>query len=79
MTIQTLSRCGIAIFLAALASGCSWTGSKTSDHGDTHGNQCKANPSSCMYEGHYEPGERGYAEQEAKQLNQAESEKMRGW
>jgi hypothetical protein len=30
-----------------------------------------------MYEGQYEPGERDYAEQEAKRLNQAASDKLR--
>jgi hypothetical protein len=30
-----------------------------------------------MYEGAYEPGERDYAEQEAKRLNQAASRRLR--
>jgi hypothetical protein len=30
-----------------------------------------------MYEGQYEPGERDYAEQEARRLNQAQYAKLR--
>ncbi|MFC0659377.1 hypothetical protein [Eoetvoesiella caeni] len=38
---------------------------------------CTWNRSSCLYEGKYEAGEEGYAEQEAKRLNQAQSAKLR--
>lgn len=43
--------------------------------------QCKWNPSSCMYEGSYEPDEEAYAEQRAKELNKAAARKVRrrGW
>ena len=73
MSIQTYSRCGAALFLAALVGGCSLSGPRTSDRY----NECKWNRSSCMHEGSYEPGERDYAEQEAKRLNQAASGKLR--
>ncbi|MEO6959664.1 MAG: hypothetical protein ABI081_06720 [Burkholderiaceae bacterium] len=73
MSIQTLGRRSVTLFLVALVSGCSLVGPKDSDRS----NECKWNRSSCIYEGAYEPGEQGYAEQEAKRLNQAESEKMR--
>ncbi|SHI22931.1 hypothetical protein [Pollutimonas bauzanensis] len=73
MSIRVLSRCGLSLFLAALVSGCSLIG--LGDSGRS--NECKWNRSSCMYEGRYEPGEEGYAEQEAKDLNRAASERLR--
>lgn len=78
MSIQTLSRYGVALFLAALVSGCSLIGSSHSGRNNDLGrdNECKVSRSSCMYDGPYEPGERAYAEQEAARLNQAASEKL---
>ena len=73
MSIQTLSRCGVVLFLVALVSGCSLSGRGASDRVD----ECKWNRSKCLYEGAYEPGEQDYAVQEAKRLNQAESVRMR--
>src|SRR3546814_5179414 len=79
MSIRTLSRCGAALFFAALVSGCSVldfgsdsgprAGTASSSDGD---GACRWNRSNCMHEGRYEPGERDYAEQEAKRLNQAQ-------
>jgi hypothetical protein len=54
------------LVLAALVSGCSYLG--LGDSGRT--GPCASDPDSCMYEGHYEPGERDYAVQEAKRLNE---------
>lgn len=73
MSIQMLSRCGLSVFVVALISGCTVTGTEDSDPG----NKCKWNRSSCMHEGSYEPGERAYAEQEAKRLNQAALKRLR--
>lgn len=73
MSIKTLIRYGVALFLVALVSGCSLMGLGASDSDD----ECKWNRSKCMYEGSYEPGERDYAEEEAKRLNQAASAKLR--
>jgi len=73
MSIRMLSRCGLSLFLAVLVSGCSVIGLGDS----SRGNGCKWNRSSCMHEGSYEPGERDYAEQEAKRLNRAASDKLR--
>ena len=73
MPIQSFSRCGVALFLVSLVAGCSLSGPKASDRDS----ECKWNRSSCMHEGAYEPGEREYAEQEAKRLNQAASGKLR--
>ncbi len=84
MFLQTYSRFGVAIFLIALISGCSTTGIAELDHKDervppakTVFNPCTWNRSSCMHEGSYEPGERHYAEQEAKRLNRAQIERLR--
>lgn len=73
MSAQTLSRCSVAVFLAALVSGCSLMGSGASDRAG----ECRWNRSSCMYEGRYEPGERDYAEEEAARLNRASSVRLR--
>lgn len=79
MPIQMFGRVGAALFLMTLISGCSLT---TTHKEPDRRNECKWNRSSCMHEGSYEPGERDYAEQEAKRLNQAASRKLRrssGW
>lgn len=87
MSIHTLSRCGITLFLVALVSGCSLFGgggssgsinsSTGSGSASSGGGDCGWNRRSCIYEGAYEPGERGYAELEAKRLNQAQLERLR--
>ncbi len=80
MSVQTLSRCGAALFLAALISGCSLLG--FGDSGTEYASaspitdQCRWNRSSCIYEGKYEPNERDYAEEEAKRLNRIASERL---
>ncbi len=66
MSIQTLGRCGVLLFLAALNSGCS-----------SLVGECAWYRSSCMYEGQYESGEEGYAEDEAKRLNKESSDRLR--
>ncbi|MNQ40153.1 hypothetical protein D3C85_537940 [compost metagenome] len=73
MSVQMLSRCGIALLLFALGSGCSWVGLGGSSRSD----ECKWSRSSCLYEGGYEAGEEDYAEEEAKRLNKASSDKLR--
>src|SRR3546814_20743240 len=78
MSVQMLGRCGIALFFAALAAGCS-SGGGGSSSGTVSRlfNQCTWSPSSCQYEGKYEPGEEEYAEEDATRLNQAQSAKLR--
>lgn len=79
-----------ALFLVALVSACSSTspgtpGRTSSTPAASSGSstsaavvdQCKSNRRKCLYEGSYEPGERDYAEQEAKRLNLAEYERLR--
>ncbi len=76
MSIQSFSQRAVALFLVAFVSGCSsFTGPETLSRGD----DCKWNRSACIYEGAYEPGEKDYAEQEARRLNQAQSKKLRRW
>ena len=67
MSIQTLGRCGVVLCLAALMAGCmsSRTTSKLF-------NQCTWDRDGCLYEGSYEPGEREFAEEEARRLNKAQ-------
>jgi hypothetical protein len=87
MSIHTLSRCSVALLLAALVSGCSsilpGSSSSPSSTGASAASErvvsdnCKFLRSRCIYEGSYDAGERNYAEQEAKRLNTAELERLR--
>ncbi|NYT23170.1 hypothetical protein H0A73_06115 [Alcaligenaceae bacterium] len=82
MSTQTLNRCGLALFFAAIMAGCSSTNPGAPDgSGDarvvTTSLECRWNRSNCIYEGRYEPGERGYAESEARRLNQASIERLK--
>lgn len=74
MSIQVLSRYGCAVFLVALVSGCVSPGYVATDHPRE---SCRWNPQSCMHEGSYQPGEGEYAEQQAQDLNRAESIRLR--
>ncbi|NYT57488.1 hypothetical protein H0A65_00965 [Alcaligenaceae bacterium] len=78
MSIRTISRCSLVLGLATLVSACSMLGFGDSSDGTAQtSNACKWNRSSCMYEGRYEAGERDYAEEEARRLNQASAAKLR--
>lgn len=82
MSIRILRRCGVVLFLAAVAAGCSSTNPAVSaEDGDarvvTTSLECRWNRSACIYEGRYESGERDYAEEEARRLNQASIERLR--
>ncbi|WP_066452731.1 hypothetical protein [Castellaniella caeni] len=75
MPIPTTAYYGAALLLTALLSGCGSAPERTSAvHRDT---QCRLAPSSCQYNGAYEPGERDYAEEEARRLNQAQTAKLK--
>lgn len=71
--------------LAAALSGCSGTRQASSpsfSSSPASGAPFAADPecrrgNACLYSGHYDPGEREYAEQEARRLNQAEYERLR--
>ncbi len=80
MTSRTLGRCGVALLLATLVSGCSVIGLGGSDRRSTSasvGDECAGNRSRCIYKGGYEPGEQSYAVDEAARLNQAELSRLR--
>lgn len=83
MSIQMLGRCGVGLLLSIFISGCSMFSSE-SDSGYRsgsgymdHSGGCQLNPQNCMHEGSYETGERAYAEQEARRLNQAALQRLR--
>lgn len=81
MTTQRFALATIFIALAAVLSGCSGV-RHASSSSSSAGAPFTVNPScgrgsACMYNGHYDPGEREYAEKEAQRLNQAEYERLR--
>jgi len=85
MSIQMLGRGSVMLLCAALVSGCSsstpspWSspnpGSVSGSPASRVSLECRV--TSCLYDGKYEPGERDYAEAEAKRLNRAEMERLR--
>lgn len=72
MSMQILKRCGAVLLAGLLVAGCSGP-----DPMLARNDNCGWNRSSCQYEGAYETGEREFAEQEARRLNQAQSLRMR--
>lgn len=83
MSMQLLGRSAVVILVGALASGCSSDGAPTSSSAGraltVYDDTCKGNRRACIYEGSYEPGERDYAEEEAKRLNRAQAARIRRW
>lgn len=77
MSTRILRRWGSVLLLAGLVAGCSTPGSSSSRLPGSSYNPCRLNQSSCNYNGQYEPGERDYAEQEARRLNQAEVQRLK--
>ncbi|TAL78503.1 MAG: hypothetical protein EPN76_05575 [Burkholderiaceae bacterium] len=78
MSVRMLGRFSVMLLLIALVSACSLFGSHNSERTTSlRSSQCRQSPSSCMYNGAYEPGERDYAEHEAKLLNQASLDALR--
>lgn len=81
MSIKTLSRGGVALLLGMIVAGCSSSNpGVAAEDGDarvvTTSLECRWNRSACIYEGRYESGERNYAEEEARRLNQASIERL---
>lgn len=74
MSIQRFSRIGAPLLFIILISGCA-SGSGSRGTVNREG-QCGWSPGNCMYDGAYEPGERDYAEQEARRLNQAQLQRL---
>lgn len=78
MGIQSLGRYGVALWLGVLLAGCSVTEAVTEAVSTSlEESRCQRDPRSCIYEGKYDPGEREFAEQEARRLNRAEGERLR--
>lgn len=84
MLMQTLGRWGGVCCLIVFVVGCTSsppqrpTASQITPTGKiVRSDQCRFDPQSCMYEGPYEPNERAYAEQKAKELNKASAERLR--
>ena len=77
--MRNLGKYGVIALLATLISGCSMFSSSPSPQPRSSGlfNKCTWDPESCRYEGSYEPGEREYAEDEARRLNQASLDRLR--
>lgn len=78
MVLKRFTQLVMGLFLIGLLSACMGHGTQPSN---ALGG-CKWNKESCMYEGAYEPGEREYAEAEAKDLNREAARKVRrrtGW
>lgn len=80
--MQAAQRFALAVILVALAvmmSGCS--SARRHFSSSSSGAPFAVDPScrvgnTCMYNGHYDPGERSYAEQEAQRLNEAEYQRL---
>lgn len=81
MSIRVLCRHGAVLLLAAIVAGCSSKRpAALAEGGDARvvgaSLECQVNRSNCIYKGRYEPGERQYAEDEARRLNQASIERL---
>ncbi|HEX7385823.1 MAG TPA: hypothetical protein VF285_00925 [Castellaniella sp.] len=79
MAIQMVCRYGVVLFVVALMAGCASHPRRSGQ--SAIGNQCPTQ-ASCNYNGQYEPGERDYAEQEARRLNQQQTQRLQrsgGW
>ena len=66
--------------MTLLLSGCFWGGDAgpSGSAGAFQGDEtCLRTPSRCIYEGRYESGERDYAEDAARRLNQAQLQRLR--
>lgn len=81
ISIQIFRRFAMSLFLAVAVVGCSSSGpaerSGVSSASPIRNDDCRWNRGSCMHEGSYDAGERDYAEQEARRLNQAAIQRLR--
>lgn len=88
MHTRRLALATTLIALAAALSGCagsrhsaSFSSSSSSNFSSSAGAPFAVDPrcrngSACLYNGHYNPGEREYAEKEARRLNEAEYQRL---
>jgi len=82
MAHQKTIRCAIALSVSLLLAGCFGGGRPGQPTASGNGTvyqdaSCQWSPGSCIYKGSYEPGERAYAEDEARRLNQAQLIRLR--
>lgn len=84
MSMTSLGRAVGMVVLSVVIAGCASSG--TGGGGGVRSllpaflggtEDCSNNRRACLYDGAYEPGERQYAEQEARRLNMAELERFR--
>ncbi len=64
----------LVLFITLSTSGCILGGS-----GSSVLNECRWDPSSCMYQGGYEEGEEQYARDEAARLNRQQAGRVSRW
>jgi len=72
MSIFTISRCGAALFFVAVVAGCSSSKPTAAEKASMAATTPARSNDEC-----YDVGERDYAEDEAKRLNLAESQRLR--
>lgn len=77
-----LGRVAFMSICLAMMSGCTIVDALNFSAGNKYKRQqrttqCAISPSSCDYNGRYEPGEEKYAEVEARRMNLAEAERIR--
>lgn len=79
MSVQQITHCALALSLCVFVAGCSSPGPRRGgqSYQGSATNPCRLDPSSCAYDGQYEPDEKAYAEREARRLNQAEVRRLR--
>lgn len=80
MSVRIASWGTTVLLLSVFLAGCANTDSPRrlfqSSSSVRADNPCRLNQASCDYKGHYEAGEREYAEQEARRLNLAEVRRL---
>lgn len=79
---QNGMRVGLGVVVSVVLAGCSISRPDATQvqelpRSAAEENRCRSHPRSCIYEGRYDPGEREFAEEEAKRLNRAEGERLR--
>ena len=75
MSARSWIRWGAVLCLGVFVSGCGTPRPRSQGLLEMD-SPCRLNQASCNYNGQYEPGERDYAEQEAKRLNRAEVQRL---
>lgn len=81
MSIRSFIRTAVLVLPGFVVAGCSSTVASLFGDNDqaayTRSGECAVNRSRCIYEGSYDAGERDYAEEQARRLNQAQLERLK--